>query len=261
MLNLILSGCSGYMGRVVTEMALSEADVCIVAGFDINTEVARNYPVFANPSDFEGCADVVVDFSSPAALSSLLAFALSRKIPLILCATGYSHEQVDAIKKASEQIPVFRSANMSVGINLLADLIKRACSVLGEDFDVEIIERHHRRKVDAPSGTALLLADAASSAMAHEAKYVFERESVRKPREKNEIGISAMRGGTIVGVHDVIFAGQDEVIELRHTAASRDVFAVGAIKAARFMADKPPGLYSMADVTAAIPFGGIFRQP
>jgi len=236
------------MGRVVTDIVADDSAFSIVAGVDINSKKLNDYPVFADFNSFDIEADVILDFSIPTAINGLLALGLSTKIPLILCATGYSPEQISDIEKASEQIPVFRSGNMSLGINLLVDLIQRACAVLGEDFDVEIVERHHRRKVDAPSGTALLLADAAASALPYDPEYVFERESKRKSRGANEIGISAVRGGTIVGVHDVIFAGQDEVIEIRHTAASRDVFAVGALKAAKFIIDKPPGMYSMKDV-------------
>jgi len=248
MIKLLLSGCNGYMGRVVTAAVKDDPEITIVAGCDIDTETPAGYPVFAKMSDIPGEADVVLDFSNPSALDGLLDYGLGNSVPLVLCATGYTPEQISALEKASEQIPVFRSGNMSVGINLLADLIKRACAVLGGDFDVEIIERHHRRKVDAPSGTAILLADAAGSALPFEPEYVFERESRRTPRGAHEIGISAVRGGTIVGVHDVIFAGQDEVIELRHTAASRDVFAAGAIRALKFIAGKPPGLYNMGHV-------------
>jgi len=248
MIKLILGGCNGYMGRVLTALVNNSPDITIVAGIDINRQEPKEYPVFENPNEVNNEADVIVDFSSPSAISGLLKLAESKKMPLILCATGYSPEQIIEIEKASEQIPVFRSGNMSLGINLLADLIKRACTVLGEDFDVEIVERHHRRKVDAPSGTALMLADAASSVLPYTPEYIFERESKRNARNKHEIGISAVRGGTIVGVHDIIFAGQDEVIELRHTAASRDVFAVGALKAVSFKIDKPAGMYNMKDV-------------
>ena len=253
MINIILSGCNGYMGRVVTSITAGDPAISIAAGIDIDDRKLADYPVFASPADltgdsFDSDSAVIVDFSSPAALDGLLAYGISRNIPVILCATGYSPEQIAAVEKASRQIPVFRSGNMSLGINLLADLISRACSILGEEFDVEIVERHHRRKLDAPSGTALMLADAANAALPYDAEYIFERESRRKPREKREIGISAVRGGTIVGVHDVILAGQDEVIELRHTAASRDVFAVGAIRAAKFIVGKTPGMYKMSDI-------------
>ena len=249
MLRLIISGCKGYMGKVVAGIAESDPDVAIVAGFDVNTETPCSFPVYSDPAGFAGKADVVVDFSSPHALDGLLTYGISTKTPLILCTTGYTTEQLEQIKKAAEYIPVFKSANMSLGVNLLADLIKRACAVLGDAYDIEIVERHHRRKVDAPSGTALMLADAAASAMQGGPEYVFERQSKRQPRSASEIGISSVRGGTIVGQHDVIFAGLDEVIELKHTASSRDVFAAGAIKAAKFMSGvDSPGLYDMSDV-------------
>ena len=249
MLRVLLSGCAGRMGRVLADILADDSDVSIVAGVDVVAFEAAGFPVFGSPVEFLGDVDVVLDFSSPAALSSLIDYCVSSKTPLILCATGYSAEQIEAIDKAADQIPVFRSGNMSLGINLLADLIRRACAVLGSSFDVEIVERHHRKKVDAPSGTALMLADAASSALPYDCEYVFERQSSRKPRETREIGISAVRGGTVVGEHEVIFMGLDEVIELKHSAASRDVFAVGAVRAAKFMAGiNTPGLYTMTDV-------------
>jgi len=252
MLKLILAGCNGYMGQVVTTLVNSDPEIEIVAGIDINTEQKFDYPVFAFPSESTETADVILDFSVAPALEPILKYAIEKKLPLVLCTTGYSPQQIAEIEKASDQIPIFRSGNMSLGINLLADLIKRACAVLGEDFDVEIVEKHHRRKVDAPSGTALMLADAAREALPYEPEYVFERESKRSSRGTKEIGISAVRGGTIVGVHDVIFAGQDEVLELSHTASSRDVFAVGAIRAAKFMQTQLPGLYNMSNLLARI---------
>jgi len=236
------------MGRVVTAMVDNDPAVSIVAGIDLDTNKQSSYPVYSSTDGVKENADVLIDFSSPKALDSLINLCQSKEIPLILCATGYTPEQLLNIEKAAKHIPVFRSGNMSLGINLLADLIQRACAVLGEDFDIEIVERHHRRKVDAPSGTALLLADAAAAALPYKPEYVYERESKRDPRKNNEIGISAVRGGTIVGVHDVIFAGQDEIIELRHTANSREVFAAGAIKAAKFMQAKQPGMYNMKNV-------------
>ena len=250
MLNIIISGCSGHMGRVLAGLAASDLDINVIAGFDIVApEPPYSFPVYAKPSEFNGKADVIIDFSVPAAIDSLLGFGTSRNIPLVLCATGYTPGQVEAIDKAAEQIPVFRSANMSLGINLLADLTKRACAVLGGSYDIEIVERHHRRKLDAPSGTAHMLAEAAASSLPYGPEYVYERESKRQPRNKCDIGISSIRGGTIAGEHEVIFAGLDEVIELKHTAASRDIFAAGAIHAAKFLAGiTKPGLYNMSDV-------------
>ena len=249
MLKLIISGCNGYMGRVVAAIAANDPDICVVAGFDINSQKTDDFPVYSDPMEFEGEADAIIDFSNPSALENLLTYSLSRKTPPVLCTTGYTAEQIAMIEDTAKQIPVFRSGNMSLGINLLIDLVKRACAVLGDAFDVEIVERHHRRKVDAPSGTAMMLAEAAASAMPSDSDYVFERQSRRQPRGKHEIGISAVRGGTIVGEHEIIFAGLDEVIELKHSAASRDVFAAGAIKAAKFIASiKNPGLYNMQAV-------------
>ena len=250
MLKLILSGCNGYMGRVVTALVDIAPTVTITAGIDINIDNKQQngYPVYKTINEITSSADIIIDFSSPSALNDLLKYSITKQIPLILCATGYTPEQLTAIEEASTQTSVFRSGNMSLGINLLLELVNRASAVLGDDFDIEIVEKHHRRKVDAPSGTALMLADAASNALPEKPIYIYERESKREPRSKNEIGISAVRGGTIVGVHDVIFAGQDEAIEIRHTAASRDVFAAGAIKAAKYMLNKTPGMYSMKDV-------------
>ena len=253
MLNMILSGCCGYMGRTVAAMIKDDPDIRIVAGVDVVTDPSVIFPVYASPADCTADAHVVVDFSIPSALGALLAFCAGNRIPPVLCTTGYSPEQLNSINETAEQIPVFRSGNMSLGINLLADLVRRAGSILGGDFDIEIIERHHRRKKDAPSGTALMLADAAASVLPYEPGYVYERQSKSQPRGSAEIGISSVRGGTIVGEHEVIFAGLDEVIELKHSAASRDVFAAGAIKAAKFMAGvKEPGLYDMNAVLDAM---------
>ena len=248
MVSILLSGCNGHMGQVITSIADSDPGIAVTAGIDVIVEQRGGYPVYSSPADFNGKADVVIDFSSPSALDGLIAFGISTKTPLVLCATGYSLEQIEAIDRAAGQIPIFRSANMSLGINLLADLIRRTCAVLGRSFDVEVVERHHRRKVDAPSGTAMMLAETASSALPFDPEYIFERQSRRQPRNDSEIGISAVRGGTIVGEHEVIFAGLDEIIELKHTALSRDVFAVGALRAAKFIAGiNKPGLYNMND--------------
>ena len=249
MLNMIISGCNGYMGKVLAAMAADDPEISIVAGFDIDDRQLGDFPVYKEPDKFGGHADVVVDFSSPLALDGLLKYGSSNKTPLVLCTTGYSPEQIAEIEAISGRIPIFRSGNMSLGINLLADLVRRACAVLGGGFDVEIVERHHRRKVDAPSGTALMLADAASSALPYDPEYTFERQSRRQPRDARELGISSVRGGSIVGEHEVIFAGLHEVIELKHSAASRDVFAVGAVRAAKFLARAgKPGMYDMSDV-------------
>ncbi len=225
----------------------------VVAGFDVNTVKMSDYPVYSDPMEFAGQADVLIDFSNPSALSRLLPYCIKRRIPAVICTTGYNDEQLEMIKDASGHIPLFKSANMSLGINLLSSLLKKAATVLGDNFDVEIVERHHKAKVDAPSGTALMLADSIASALPRPSEYVYERQSVRRPRNKNEIGISAVRGGTIVGEHDVIFAGPDEVIEFSHKAYSREVFANGAITAAKFLAGiTEPGMYDMNDALAEI---------
>ena len=253
MIKMILSGCNGRMGQAVTRLCKNRTDLSIVAGFDMNAVKLADYPVYADPMEFAGQADVLVDFSNSAALSHLLDYCTDKKLPCVLCTTGYSEDQLVQISHASETIPVFRSGNMSLGINLLIQLVKKASAVLGENFDVEIIEKHHNQKVDAPSGTALMLADAAASALPHESEYVYDRHSVRQKRSREEIGISSIRGGTIVGEHDVLFCGPDEVVELKHTATSRDVFANGALSAALYLAAvKAPGMYSMDDVLAQV---------
>lgn len=249
MIKVIISGCNGHMGRVVAEICTADPQVSVVAGFDILGSADRDFPVYSAPDQFTGEADVVIDFSHPAALTPLLSFCKSHGVAAVLATTGYSSEQLAEIDEAAKAVPVFRSANMSLGINVMLELIKKAAAVL-DGYDIEIVERHHNRKVDAPSGTALMLADAAASALSHEPNYVYERSSVRHPRDKREIGISSVRGGTIVGDHEVIFAGRDEVFELHHHAASREIFANGAVNASKFLIGKEPGLYSMADLVA-----------
>lgn len=253
MLKIIMSGCNGRMGQVITRMVGSTDDAQIVAGIDLNTVSLSGYPVYASPAEVVEAADVVIDFTHTSALSPLLAFCKARKLPVVLSTTGYSAEQMDEIKEAAKEIPIFKSANMSLGINVVADLLRRAASILGEGYDVEIVERHHNQKLDAPSGTALMLADAVSEALPYEAEYVYDRSQVRQKRGKTEIGISAVRGGTITGDHEVIFAGPDEVIEIHHHAQSREVFANGAVRAARYLAGvTEPGLYNMEMLVKSI---------
>lgn len=247
MTRIVLSGANGHMGKVIAELVKGRDDCSIVAGVDINTAVDAEFPVYANISEVTEEADVVIDFSHPSALSPILEYSLSgKKIPLVLCTTGYSTEQVESIKKAAEIIPVFYSRNMSLGINLLIELSKKAASVLGGDFDVEIIEKHHNLKIDAPSGTALMIADGISSVRDDEPYYMYDRHSQRKKRDKNEIGIHAVRGGTIVGEHEVIFAGRHELLTISHSAQSKELFAVGAVNAANFMVGRTAGLYDMS---------------
>lgn len=252
MLCLILSGCNGRMGRAVEHLCAAQPDLEIAAGFDLLGTGDRDFPVFSSPAEFQGQADAIIDFSSPAALPALLDFCTARRVPVVLATTGYSQEQLAAIDRAAERIPVFRSANMSVGVNVLLALVRQATAALGGDYDIEIVEKHHNKKVDAPSGTALMLADAAASALPCQPDYVYDRHSVRRARAKEEIGICSVRGGGIVGDHDVLFAGENEVITLSHSAMSREVFASGAIRAARFLSGvASPGLYSMTDLVQA----------
>lgn len=248
MLDILLSGCGGKMGRAISRCAADRDDCRVVAGIDRTGEGGGDFPVFASPALCQVAGDVIVDFSHPSMTIPLLAFALDRKLPIVVATTGLGNEQTEKIREASRQIPVFFTANMSLGVNLLAGLCKQAAAVLGRDFDIEIVERHHNQKLDAPSGTALMLADTVSSVLEEESQYVYDRHSRRKKREHSEIGIHAVRGGTIVGEHDVIFAGRDEVITLSHAAYSKDVFAVGALNAALFLKGCRPGLYSMADL-------------
>ncbi len=250
-MQILLSGCNGKMGHVVAQTAAEQKDVRIVAGFDIRTEASDGFPVFAEPDEFTGKADVLIDFSHPAFFSKALDFIQKRKIPAVFATTGLSPEQREQMKKAAETVPVFFSANMSLGVNVLMELCKKAASVLGESFDIEIVEMHHNQKIDAPSGTALMLANGISSVLPEEPQYVYDRHSRRQKREKREIGISSVRGGTIVGEHEVIFAGTDEVITLRHSAASKRIFAAGALNAARFLLSQKPGLYDMSHLVSS----------
>jgi len=249
--NIIISGCNGRMGQAVTAICEADEKLKIVAGFDTRAVKLNDYPVYADPMEFGGRADVVIDFSLPSALGGLLHYGVATKTPIVLCTTGHSEGEEAQILEASRRIPIFKSGNMSLGINLLADLVKKAVQTLGTGYDIEIVERHHSKKVDAPSGTAFMLADAARDALPYDPAYVYDRSSVREPRGDREIGISAVRGGTIVGEHEVIFAGLDEVIELKHTALSRNVFANGAVTAAKYLSTVTmPGIYGMNHVIA-----------
>ena len=249
MVRLILSGCNGHMGRAVANLCNADPELEVAAGIDVLGQPGGQFPVYSSPTACPVPGDVLVDFSHPSALDALLEFCLERSMPAVLATTGYSEQQLEQIGRAAGRIPVFRSANFSLGVNLLMDLVRRAAAALGEGYDVEIVERHHRRKVDAPSGTALMLADAAAQALPYQPDYIYDRHSVRQARQPREIGISSVRGGTIVGDHTVIFAGPDEVIELSHHAASREIFAAGAVRAAKFLARADrPGLYDMSSL-------------
>lgn len=238
------------MGCVLTRCIAEKENMETVAGLDVADNFDGAYPVYTDPAAIKEDADVIIDFSNPAALSKTVALAKAKNIPAVIATTGLSTEQLAAVEALAKDVPVFFSGNMSLGINLLTELVKKAAAVLGNDFDIEIVEKHHNQKVDAPSGTALMLANAAKEGLDFEPEYVYERHSVRQKRDKKEIGISAVRAGTIVGEHDVIFGGRDEVITLSHLALSKEIFATGAINAAAFLIGKPAGMYSMKDMLA-----------
>ncbi|CDA28804.1 MAG: 4-hydroxy-tetrahydrodipicolinate reductase [Eubacterium sp.] len=249
MTNIIMNGCNGRMGRMITDIANKDTDVQIVAGIDAYDKVTNDYPVFTNIFDCNVDADVIIDFSTASAVDDLLKYAVEKKIPVVLCTTGLTSEQLDNVQKASEKVAILKSANMSLGINTLMKILKVATEVLANrGYDIEIVEKHHNQKLDAPSGTALALADCINQVLNNEYDYTYDRSSRREKRPEKEIGISAVRGGTIVGEHEVIYAGIDEVIEIKHTAYSRAVFAKGAVDAAKYLASKETGMYNMADV-------------
>lgn len=248
MVKAILNGCNGAMGRVITDIISRDDAIEIIAGVDMNTEMRAGYPVYQTLSECPA-ADVVIDFSVAKATDGVVAYCKGTKTPVVLCTTGLSAEQIDRVHELSETTAVLRSANMSVGINLLFKVLKEVAPVLAEaGFDIEILEKHHNQKVDAPSGTALALADAINESLDNSYHYKYDRTAERVKREKTEIGIQAMRGGTIVGEHDIMFAGQDEVITFTHTAYSKAIFGKGAVQAAKFLAGKEPGMYDMSDV-------------
>ena len=247
MIKAILVGCCGKMGGNITNCANNDGQIKIVAGVDkINT--GKDYPVFSDFKDINVDADVIIDFSHISLLDGILNYAKQKNMPVVLATTGYSGEQIEKIKEFSKFIPIFFTFNMSIGVNLLCSLAQKASKILGGDFDIEIIEKHHNQKIDAPSGTAIMLANAINKEFGDSLNYEYDRHSKRNKRPKNEIGIHSVRGGTIVGEHDVIFAGRDEVITLSHQALSKEVFAVGALRAAKFLINKPSGLYDMNNI-------------
>ena len=249
MVKIIMHGCNGHMGQVISDIVEKDPDAEIVAGIDIADQGKNSYPVF---TDIDACqveADAIIDFSSAKATDKLLEYSAARQIPVVLCSTGLNQEQLAKVEETSRKVAVLKSANMSLGINTLLKLVQDAARVLAAaGFDMEIVEKHHRLKLDAPSGTALALADSINEAMDNQYHYVYDRSQKREKRDDKEIGISAVRGGTIVGEHEIIFAGQDEVIEFKHTAYSKAIFGKGAVEAAKFLAGKPAGRYDMSDV-------------
>ena len=246
---ILFSGIAGRMGKATRAAAEGSEEYKIVAGIDVVPSV-DTIPIYQDPYDVNVDVDAIIDFSHHTATPKLLDYAISKKLPIVVCTTGHTEEEKACIAAASEKIPVFFSRNMSIGINLLIELTKKAAAILGEDFDIEIVEKHHNKKLDAPSGTALMIADALAETVEYDAEYTYERQSKRAARAKNEIGISSVRGGTIVGEHEVMFCGADEIITVSHSAASRDVFARGALRAAAYIKGKPAGFYDMSTMIA-----------
>ncbi len=252
MLNIVLSGCMGKLGQAIVRMSLMREDMKIIAGVDINDTVTSSFPVFASFSELPVDCDVILDASNPIIIADILKYATDKSKPLVLATTGYNDEQLALINAAAKKIPVFMSYNMSIGINLLCEISKAVAKVLGDSFDVEIVEAHHNQKLDAPSGTAIMLADSIKEGLDFEPEYTFERKSRREKRAKNEIGIHSIRGGTIIGEHEIIFAGHDEIIKLSHSAMSKEIFAVGALNAVKYISNKPTGKYTMKDFVIPI---------
>lgn len=252
MTRVIMHGCNGKMGRVITEIIAQDENIEIVAGIDVFNQVPNTYPVFSDISECNVEADVVIDFAAAVAVDGLLDYCVAKQVPCVLCTTGLSQEQLAKVEEAAKKVAILKSANMSLGVNMLLKLLKEAAGILAPaGFDIEIVEKHHNLKVDAPSGTALALADSINEEFDNTYEYVYDRSQVREKRSAKEIGISAVRGGTIVGDHDVIFAGVDEVITFSHRAYSKAVFGKGAVQAAKFLAGKPAGKYDMSDVINA----------
>ena len=249
MVKIIMHGCNGHMGQVISGIVEKDPDAEIVAGIDIADQGKNSYPVFTDIDTCQVEADAIIDFSSAKATDKLLEYSAARQIPVVLCSTGLSEEQLAKVEETSRKVAVLKSANMSLGINTLLKLVQDAARVLAAaGFDVEIVEKHHNQKLDAPSGTALALADSINEAMDNQYEYIYDRSQVRQKRDKKELGISAVRGGTIVGEHEVLFCGPDEVIEFKHTAYSKAVFGKGAVEAAKFLKGKGAGMYDMSDV-------------
>lgn len=245
----MMHGCNGKMGQVISNIVKEDEYICIVAGIDAHVGMQNDYPVFESIEKCNVEVDVIIDFSNAAAVDALLSYCVDKQVPAVLCTTGLSEEQLKKVDKASKKVAILKSANMSLGVNMLLKLLQEATKVLAPaGFDIELVEKHHNQKVDAPSGTALAMADSINEALNQEYVYNFDRSKERKKRDPKEIGVVAVRGGTIVGEHEVIFAGTDEVVEFKHTAYSKAIFGRGAIEAAKFLAGKEPGLYDMSHV-------------
>jgi len=244
-MKVILAGANGAMGKQVASLIEASSEHEVVAGIDHKENIYHTFPYYQNIDEFQGDADCIIDFSHYTVVPSLVKYAVLKKLPIVVCTTGLSEETESQLHEASKVIPVFQSGNMSLGVNLLIALVKTSAKMLEQQFDIEIIEKHHHRKIDAPSGTAKMIANSINSVLENPKKLVYGREGNDSKRQENEMTIHAVRGGTIVGEHEVIFAGLDEVIEIKHTAASRTVFAKGAVTAAKFVSEKAPGFYDM----------------
>lgn len=245
MINLLLCGCGGSMGQVVTQMCKESDEITIVAGFDASQKFNPDYPVFNDLFKITEKIDIILDFSHPNALDKILEYSKKKHIPAVIATTGLSEEQINKLTEHSNNTPVFFSYNMSLGINLISRLLKQSISAIANDFDIEIIEKHHNKKVDAPSGTAYLLANAINESLQEDYSFTFDRSKTISKRAKSEIGIHSLRGGTIAGEHSVILAGDDEIIEIKHTALSKKIFATGALKAVKFLVNQPNGFYNV----------------
>jgi 4-hydroxy-tetrahydrodipicolinate reductase len=248
-MKVLINGCNGKMGQVLSRLVAETVDIEVSCGVDsIPDRIKNTYPVYASLAEVRETIDVIIDFSNHSSTEVLINFCIANKLPLVICTTGHTPEEMELILNASKLIPVFKSANMSLGVNLIISLAKQAAKTLYEDFDIEIIEKHHNQKLDSPSGTALMIADSINDALDKEYSYTYGRHSKLQKREKKEIGIHAIRGGSIVGEHQVIFASGGEVIEVNHSALSRDVFGYGALRASKLIYDKQNGLYNMDDI-------------
>lgn len=251
-IKIIMHGYNGKMGKVICDLVEKDEKCEVVAGIDVKPNNAK-FPTFCDIKDCNIDADVIIDFSTATAVDSVLDYSMDKNIPAVICTTGLTQDTLDKIAEISKKVAIFKSANMSLGINLMASLLKKATATLNENgFDIEIIEKHHNQKIDSPSGTALLLADAINSSMDNKFNYVYDRSQVREARSQDEIGISAIRGGNIIGEHSVIYAGKDEILEFTHFAHSKEVFATGAVLASKFLYDKQAGSYDMQSIMESL---------
>ncbi|MDR0468927.1 MAG: 4-hydroxy-tetrahydrodipicolinate reductase [Peptococcaceae bacterium] len=253
MIHVILSGCNGRMGQAVTALLHSHDDMKIVAGMDLAEDKQNDYSVYSHFDQIRESADIVIDFSHVSLTLDLLAYCVNKHLPLVLCTTGITEEQEAQVAEAAKEIPIFRSLNMSLGISLLQALVRQAARVLGDSFDIEIVEKHHQYKVDAPSGTAFMIAEAAASGLAFEPRYIYDRSCEHRQRDHKEIGIHSVRGGTIIGEHEAMFIGPNEILTISHSVQSRELFANGAVKAAAFLLENPqPQIYNMDDLVRSL---------